>query len=524
MCAILCGHSLASPQCLREDSLALHQRFARPHSAAEETGPVPSNSKPSKSAVSKVKPMIREVADGALKRLTSKLKLPSIPAVFRWELVGKVTQWAMTLYQKPKSQAAVGLWDDILDLYAGVFGSKDIESMGDAELMARLANVSRLHLMAKHYLDRVGAPPTMARLVDTAAVALQDQGALGAQGFGQLLVDMANQTCGPALAELLAYSQAVAAGRAELDLVRAIELQVPVLSQYGAPSAVSDFLRTIADMSRQHATLDPATEGAKYHRMLAAAAGQLGMPPAFSEAFEYIAGVISNTSENHQQEMAAVLGHLNALLAKVNDQLGGLPAVSQLIQHLGPALEGKGAVGASEVLGLLAQASRHLALPSAVAELLEYVGPLVGQHNALDPERGQELLLKLAVQLGVPEAVQNFLHDTAALAKKSGGQPDPAKFVRLATQLLRKLNMPAFADIFSHVAGPLLTKGKAPDALAVAAMAPSLMNMLPDVEKADGLLRSMRAKLLSPLLPAYETAVKKLTSRMPESLANSAFE
>mmetsp|Transcript_38946 Transcript_38946/g.90267 ORF Transcript_38946/g.90267 Transcript_38946/m.90267 type:complete len:192 (-) Transcript_38946:35-610(-) len=178
----------------------------------------------------------------------------------------------------------------------------------------------------------------------------------------------------------------------------------------------------------------------------------------------------------------------------------------------------------TEFVSLLAQASKQVGMPSAVTEFLEYAGPAAVQKSNVDPEHLSELLIKLTSELDAPEAVAKFGRDASALVRKSGGKPDPTKLVRLATQLLRKLSMPAVADVFSHVAGPLLIKGKAPDALALAAVGPSLMKVLPDLETGNSILSGMRTKLMQPLLLAHETAVERLTAGMPETPAKRALK
>merc|ERR1719414_2305216 len=189
---------------LLDDGLVLHQQCVRP-------APV----EPSKSAASKARPLIREAVDNVLKRATKQLKMPEIPAVFRWDLVGKVTQWAMTNYQKPKTPAALALVDEALGFYAGVLGSKEFPTLDDAELVARLSDVNKLHQMVQHYMDKAGAPPAVKKLVDTVVETARTKGTLDAASTAQMAVDIANQTSGPALAELLAYVQTVAAGKVQ---------------------------------------------------------------------------------------------------------------------------------------------------------------------------------------------------------------------------------------------------------------------------------------------------------------------
>lgn len=507
-------------RCLLDDGLALHQQLVRPGRA-----PVPEA--PSKSAASKTRPLIREAVDGVLKRATTKLGMPEIPAVFRWDLVGKVTQWAMANYQKPKPPAALALFDEALDFYAGILGSKEFPTLDDAELVARLSDVNKLHQMVKHYMDKAGVPPAVAKLVDAVAEAARSKSTLDAASTAQLAVDIANQTGGSALAELVAYIETVSTGKAQLDQARVLELEVPVLAGLGAPAAVGEFLRETASMIRSNITEEADKGGARVDRMLAKSSEQLGMPSALSEAFEYLAGITADASTSHifekPEEVKQALGHLNGLMVKLNDQLGGLSTTSKLITLFGRPLTGGSVPAPEETLQLLAELSREARLPGTVSELFEYMSPIIAQKKDADSDKALDLMLKLSGELGLPEPASKVIRDARAQALKKGGPLEPSKLAHMATQLLRKLNMPAFADIFGHLATPMITKGKQPDALALAGIAPSLMKITPDLETADSLAKGMRAKLLSPLLPVHERAVEKLTGKMPESAFKNVF-
>lgn len=532
LCAVLfalfsCGASIACEHCALDDDVALHQHALHLRPLAGEAEAAPALTTPSKSNVNRIRPLIKAAADGVLKRTTAKLKLPTIPAVFRWELVGKVTSWAVGRYQKPKSEAALGLLDEIIDLAADVLGSKEIASMEDAELSAKLGDITRLHQMAQHYIEKAGAPAAVHKLVDMTAEAAKAKGKMDPDTAAQALIDVANETSGPALADLFAYMKKVGEGKEQLDSAHLMDLHVPVLSQFGAPPAVTEYLRTTADMERQKVARDPTAENVRSERMLAEASRQLGMPSAIPETLDFIADTISSASTTHifekKDEIAKMLAHLNELQAKLNDQLGGPAAVSELIRRCNAPLLNETVPDAAEIFSLFAQASKQLSFPGAVAEFFEYIGPIAAKGSAPEPERMQTLILQLSEQVGAPEAFAKFGKDAAALAKKNGGALDPAKFLKLVTQLLRKLGMPAFADIFGKLGGPVL-KGKTPDPLALAAVAPSLMKVLPDFETANGLANDMRAKLMKPLMPVYENAVQKLTGNMPESTMKSAFK
>mmetsp|Transcript_28218 Transcript_28218/g.76413 ORF Transcript_28218/g.76413 Transcript_28218/m.76413 type:complete len:334 (-) Transcript_28218:138-1139(-) len=294
------------------------------------------------------------------------------------------------------------------------------------------------------------------------------------------------------------------------------------------PPAMTDYLSSSAELERKKTARDPAEDGARVDRMVALSAKELGMPSAVTETFDYLADVTATASTTHifekPQEMKVVFARLAELQAKLNDQVAGPPALSELIVRLGAPLRNQTAPDAAEVLSLLAKASRQVSFPSAVPEFFEYLGPMATTGVAPDPERLQELLSQLSEQVGAPEALAKFGKDMAAAAKKNGGKLDPAKLSKQVTQLFRKLSMPAFAEIFGKVVSPMLIKGKKPDALALAAVAPSLMKVLPDVETANGLANDVRAKLFKPLTAVYETAVEKLTGSMPESALKAAFK
>eukprot|EP00413_Alexandrium_margalefii_P022701 CAMPEP_0204573914 /NCGR_PEP_ID=MMETSP0661-20131031/40299_1 /ASSEMBLY_ACC=CAM_ASM_000606 /TAXON_ID=109239 /ORGANISM="Alexandrium margalefi, Strain AMGDE01CS-322" /LENGTH=573 /DNA_ID=CAMNT_0051582397 /DNA_START=57 /DNA_END=1773 /DNA_ORIENTATION=+ len=539
LCTVLCallhpGEASAGDafvndeRCMLEDDVALHQHMIRVRSHGEEAGEALPLTRPSRSMAAKVKPLIRGIADGIIQRASAKLKLPTIPAVFRWELAGKITKWGTELYQRPKSSAALDLLDDIINLAADVLGSSSIATMADAEFYARIRNASRLHQIARRFVDNVGAPPAVITLVDSTAESALSGRTLDLNATAQTIVDIANQTTGPALADLFAYMKTVREGKVPFDAVRVLELYVPLLAQFGAPPAAAAYLRRSAEMASQHAVPDATSENVRAVRMLSQASRELGMPSAISEAADYIADVTGDAPHSHTFERpeaaAQVFAHLNALQVKINDQLGGPASLSTLIHRFGAPLRNESAPDAAETLGLVAKASRQMHFPSAVSELFEYLGPLAAKGGKPDPDRVRELLILLGQQVGVPEAFSKFGKDVDALLKKSGSSPDPAKLTKLVTQLLRKLGMPAFADIFGKVGGPLMTKGKAPDALAMAALTPSLINVMPDFATAQGLARDVRTKLLSPLLPVYERAVEKLTGNMPESAMKSAFK
>merc|ERR1719414_442328 len=501
---------------LLDDGLVLHQQCVRP-------APV----EPSKSAASKARPLIREAVDNVLKRATKQLKMPEIPAVFRWDLVGKVTQWAMTNYQKPKPPAALALVDEALGFYAGVLGSKDFPTLSDAELTARLSDVNKLQQMVKHYMDKVDAPPAIKKLVEAAVEAARSQGTLDAAGTAQLVVDVANQTAGPALAELVAYLQTVAVGKTQLDLAHVLDLEVPVLTDFGAPPAVAEFISESASMVQKNITEDPSKGAARVDRMLAKSAEQLGMPSAVSETLDYLAGVTADASTSHvfekPEEAKPVLAHMNDLMVKLNEQLGGLSTTSAIITLLGRPLTGGSVPATEEVIRLMAQLSREAGLPGSLPELLEQISPVVAQKQAADSEKTLDLMLKLSVELGLPAAASKVIRDARTQVLKKGGALDTAKLAQMMTLLLRKLNMPAFSDIFSHLAVPMITKGKQLDALALASVAPSLMKISSDIDAADALGKGMKAKLLGPLLPVHDRAVEKLIGQMPESGLKNAF-
>jgi len=513
-----------------DDGVNLHQQVVRLHSLAEEQDPAASLITPSKSQTSKVRSEIKEATEGLFKRTSAKLKLPDIPAVFRWELVGHATKWALEIYQKPRSPAALELLDSVIDLAADVLGSKDIASVEDQQLAARLANATRLHQMARHYIDQAGAPPAAAKLVNAVGEAMEGKGPLDPSATAQIMIDVANQTAGPALAELLAYMKSAGEGKTHMDMAHVIDLYVPVLAQFGAPPSIAEYFRTTSDYARRQIVPDQTQEMVRLEHTLAQASRELGMPSAIPETLEYIAEVIGKANQTHifekPDEMKTMYADLNDLSAKLYDQLGLPEAVSKLVRRLSAPLRSQsvpGTADAAEILSLLAEASRQLSFPSAVAEFYEYVGSLTAKGSTPEPERLQDLLVQLSEQVGAPQALGKFGKDLATLAKKSGGQPDPAKVVKMVTQLIRKLGMPAFADIFGKVGGPLITKGKAPDALALAMLGPSLMKVLPDIETANGIAVDMLKKLVSPLLPVYDHAVEKLTGNMPHSTLKSGF-
>jgi len=521
LCALACSAFCSgspSESCSLDDDMALHQR--RVSLSLED----PELVAPSKGAATKARQRVRETADGLVKRVTSALKLPTLPAMFRWELVGKVTQWTMDRYLKPKQRAVLALLDDVIELSSEVYGSKEVGTMSDEELIARLANVTRLQGIAQRYLSQTGAPPAVGRFVDALAEALQKKAAMDPRESAQLIIDVANETSGPALAGLVAYGQEVAAGKAQLDMAKVFELEAPVLTTFGAPPAVDEFLRVSANMTRRHAVPDAAAEGARLANMLAMSAQQLGMPAAFEETFAYVGGVVGNASSTHvfehPSEMKAILAHLNGLMVKVNDQLGGPPAISQLIARNGAPLVDQSPPELNETLGLLAKASQQVGLPSAVTEFLEYIGPITKHPSDLDTQHVADLLIELTSELDGPEAIAKFGREAKAAFQKGAGKPDPVKFTHMVTQLLRKLRMPALANVIGLLAAPL-AKGKTPDALVLAAVTPSLMKVLPDLKVGDELLRGMRAKLLQPILLMHENAVEKLTANMPESQAKT---
>lgn len=498
---------------LLSDGLALHQQLVRPGRAVPEA--------PSKSAAKETRPVIREAVDNVLKRATAKLKLPEIPAVFRWDLVGRVTNWAMTRYQKPKPPAALALVDEALSFYGGIVGSKDFPTLDDAELVARFSDVNKLHQMVQHYMEKASAPPAVKKLVDTVVETARSKGTLDAASTAQLAVDIANQTSGPALAELVAYVQTVAAGKAQLDQVHILDLEVPVLTDLGAPPAVADFLHETARMVQSNITEEPDKGAARVERMLAKSAEQLGMPSALSEILDYLAGLTVDSMTTHvfekPRELQAVLAHVNELHVKLNDQLGSLSAHSKLIELLGRPLKTGSAPATEEIFQLLAQLSREAGQPGTVAELLEYLSPIVAHNQSANSEKALDLMLKLSGELGLPAPAIKVIKDARAQALKKGTPLDSAKLAQMVTQLLRKLSMPAFADIFGHLAVPMITKGKQPDALALAAVAPSLMKITSDFDAADSLSRGMRAKLFGPLMPVHDLFIEKLTGKMPES-------
>lgn len=498
------------------------------HSAAEEKGPFWTYTQPTKSMAAKIKPKIKDALDGIIRRATAKLNISSIPAVFRWELVGQTTQWALIEYQKPRSPAALELLDDIIALAADVLKSKDVALIEDKELVARLTNATKLHGLVRHYLDHLGAPPAMEKFVDLAAEAAQGKGKLDASDVALMVVDATNQTGGPALAELFSYVKEVNEGKEAFDLARYFDMQVPVLSQFGAPPAVADYLRTSADMARRRVVADPTEESIRAQRTMAEAARQLQLPPAIAEAIDYAANVTGNFSKAQASpkpdEIMKVLSHFNSLQAKLNDQLDGPAAISQLILRLGAPTRGRSPPDAAEVLGLIAKATREVSLPTGLAEFLEYMSSVSAAGAQPDSARVQEILLKLNQQIDAPDALIKFGKDYAASADRSGGSLDPAKLSRMVTLLLRRLELPAFAEVFAKVVGPLMTKGKSPDPLSLAIVAPSFLKVMPDFGMAANVVRDLRAKILRPLLPVYNKAFDKLTGSMPDSPLKSAIQ
>jgi len=520
-CLSLCVLGAAREQCAL-DGLALHQQALRVHALAEEGAAAPARTTPDKAMIAKVRPFIKESADGLFRRTTAKLKLPTIPAMFRWELVGKATSFAVSQYQKPKTPAFLGLLDELIELAADVLGSKDIATMDDAQLAAQLGNLTRLHAMAQHYIAQAGAPPAVGKLVDAMAESAKSKGSLDPSTAAVLIVDAANETCGRPMAELLQYEFVVASGNFKFEPAHWLELNIPVMAQFGAPPAVGEYLQKLADNENLHLPHDQMQDTAAAQRMFATASRQLGMPSALPEMLDYVADVTGNVSETHifekPAEMAKMADDLSVLAAKLSEQLGAPPAVAALVRRLGRNQSAPSEADISEIFGLLSQASQQLSFPSAVGEFFDYIAPIVIKKGAapVDPERLQELLLKLTEQLGAPEAFNKFGKDISAMATKNGGQLDPAKLPKLVSQLLRKLGMPAFADIFGKLAVPIL-KGKQPDPLSLAAVAPSFMKVMPDFETANGLASDMHAKLMKPLVPFFENAVQKLTGNMPSS-------
>uniref|UniRef100_A0A7S1QZ96 Uncharacterized protein n=1 Tax=Alexandrium catenella TaxID=2925 RepID=A0A7S1QZ96_ALECA len=281
-------------------------------------------------------------------------------------------------------------------------------------------------------------------------------------------------------------------------------------------------------MERRHVARDVLDEYARAFHSMAEGTRQLGMPSAVAETLDYMADATKEVGHVHLEqkpELAKkVLARFGELRAKLNDQLGAPPAITELDRRLLAPLMDKPGPDSAEVADLLAQACKQLSLPSVIPELFEYLGPIAAKGGAPEPQKLQGLLLRLAREAGAPEAVTEFGERAAALSQQTGGAADTAKLTQMVAQLLRKLGMPAFANIFSKVGAPMLLRGKQPDPLTLALVAPSLAKVLPESEIASSIVNDMRAKLLKPVLKGYETAVERLTENMPDSVLKTGFK
>lgn len=523
--ALYCGSVVAEcDTCTVSDEMDLHQHAVRLRSLSH--GESPPAEAPSKAQIAHVKPEIKSALEGIFQRSTVKLNLPHVPAVFRWELVGKATDLALNRYKKPKTAAARELLEGIIDLVAEVAGSKEFVTMQDAELNARLGNITRLHHLIRHFAEQRNAPPAVTKLLDAVAEAGESKGTMDPAATKQTLLDVANQTGGPALAELLSYNNDLASGKATLDLGHLVDLYVPVFNRFGAPPAVDAYLRETSEMIKGKLPVNPAAEPARAQRMMAKAAKELKLPSAMSDALDYMADLAAGNATEllKPEDGVKILVKLDGFLAELNDQIGGPAAISELVRRCAaPVATQTAGPTPTETLTLLAKASHEMSFPSAVSEFLEYLSEVSAKSGSPDPERIHDLLVKLSEQAGAPEPLAKFSKDLASLKKKEDGSVDPNKLSKLITSLLKKLGLPAFGDLFAKIVGPMLLKGKQPDALALAAAAPSLTKILPDLETAHGLVQDVRKKLFAPLMSFYEQAVEKITGQMPDSLVKTAF-
>jgi len=498
----------AAEQCIR-DQVGLHQHVVHTHSLAEE-GLV----MPSKAQTSRVSALVREGTAEMLERASALVNL-SIPAAVRWALANKATQMVLRSYESPSPQAGIDLIDDLVKLYPQVAAATTGHELWES--VAVLQEATKRQIDKAHF-DKAGTSQALKRLVDSLGeVAGKSHADLSATG--QKFVDLANETVGPAMADVFAYYKTVLEGKEHYDPAHALDLHTPVLTQLGAPSAVTEYVRATGDQIRQGKTFDLAAEESRAQRLLAQVADEVGMPPVVSETMSSIALVLDTFSPSagkSPEQMASVLSDLYGHMVDMNAQLDGPQAVTELLQHVGKEPLSPSSQHTAEALSLVAKVIKQLDLPSVMSDFYEYMAPIVAKEGRPDTGRMQDILVQFSQQVGAPEAVADLSKDVLAQAQGSGSPPDPAKLTGLVTQLMNSLGMPAFADIFSELGGPLL-QGKQPGPLALAALGPSLMKVLPDVKTAADLAKTLRAQVTDPLVPTFERVVTRLRAKMASS-------
>jgi len=497
----------AAEQCVL-DQVGLHQHAVHMHSLAEE-GLV----MPSKAQTSRVSALVREGTTEMLERASALVNL-SIPAAVRWALANKATQMVLRSYETLSPQAGIDLIDDLVKLYPQVAAATTGHELWES--VAALREATKRHIDKAHF-DKAGTSQALKRFVDSLG-AVAGKSNVDLSATEQTFVDLANETVGPAMADVFAYYKTVLEGKEHYDPAHALDLHTPVLTQLGAPSAVMEYVRATGDQIRQGKTFDLAAEESRAQRLLAQVADEVGMPPVVSETMSSIALVLDTFSPSagkSPEQMASVLSDLYGHMVDMNAQLDGPQAVTELLQHVGKEPLSPSSQHTAVALSLVAKVIRQLDLPSVLSDFYEYMAPVVAKEGRPDMRRMQDILVQFQ-QVGAPEAVADLSKDVLAQAQGSGSPPDPAKLTGLVTQLMNSLGMPAFADIFSELGGPLL-QGKQPGPLALAALGPSLMKVMPDVKTAADLAKTLRAQVTDPLVPTFERVVTRLRAKMASS-------
>lgn len=533
--ACLCAGSAASASECRslDDGVALPQKAVRLHfeeaeemeNEEERPGMAPSHSRQNKN-----RKLLRESLDGAFKRAIQEMQLPDAVGVFRWEMVGKVTQYLMNYYQKPKTPALLSLLDDVILLAHDTLGQKDVMTIKESEMIKRLANITRAADIAQHFVDRMDDPPkTLTSVVSAVTEAAHGNptqlkfvgGNLTialAQRFGKEMVSRVNKTS-PEVAELVSYAVDVGSGKRALDPAHVLELHMPWLQAHGAPPAVLDYVKEEADRQRNHVALGADERHSKIMNMMSTSAKQLGLPPAFAE----IAETMGKEPPHTEEEKKALAYDLSELLAKVNDQLDGPSAISELIHRVGGVLKGKPMPSNSQRCDLLARATTEIGLPSAVADLIKLAGSVEeAPDKKLDAKKAQDLVKKaedlsieLGQQLGAPQVLTTVAQKFTEYAR-AGRQLSTEQVMALVAYALDDLELPAVGAIASFLS-KVMNGGDAQmmmDPTVLMSLVQSLVTVQSDFEKMQGIVDSMAGRLLNPLKEAHKHTMAKLLGGM----------
>eukprot|EP00408_Alexandrium_pacificum_P018887 CAMPEP_0171198836 /NCGR_PEP_ID=MMETSP0790-20130122/23154_1 /TAXON_ID=2925 /ORGANISM="Alexandrium catenella, Strain OF101" /LENGTH=561 /DNA_ID=CAMNT_0011664165 /DNA_START=27 /DNA_END=1713 /DNA_ORIENTATION=+ len=518
--------------CLRSYAdVSLHQRITRIQLSGDVEQIGEAGAEARRAQVAKSKHNLHDAVDGMARRAAADLKVPDALLMFRFDLVNKVTQFIMDLYEQPKTPLEFGLLDEILALSHDVFASKDVTSISDDELFKRLTNFSRACGAVRHLVDKKLVSPQWQPMLSELTAASDEayrgnatklKSTLGSMAYNaaaagsEFAIDLANKTVGPPLADLFAYSAGVGLMNVTLDEAYFLDLHVPLLKKLGAPPALIDFVHDSATAKRQKVVFNPIQSGSRIMRTISLSSKQLGLPPAVAEFYSTAARAISDAPRK-PAEIAAVLTQFNKILADLNTQFGGPPAMSKLIMRAGAPLQHKSPPGPEEGFSLLAEASRQIGMPSSVGDLLLYAGHVRStKETKPDMARLAELSTKLGEELRAPEAITEFGKGLVALVREGGGTIDHNRALPLVKNLFTKLGMPNLANIWSLLVWPIANKEKVDPMLLMMKVGPGMLKAQKEMWRYQGIFDRMYWRFLQKMADAQTSAVTTMLAHMEE--------